>query len=66
MQNMQNAYVLRQLAAEREAQLRRATVLREPDHSRAGVRRRLGESLVRLGAWVGAEPSLRADRVGAR
>jgi len=62
---VQNIHLLRQLAMEREAQLRRRTVLIGRDRA-TSIRRRIGEGLVRLGAWVAAEPMLRPARAGAR
>ncbi len=62
---MQNTHVLRQLANEREAQLRRRTVLIGRERSTL-IRRRIGEELIRLGAWVAADPMLRSARAGAR
>ncbi len=62
---MQNTHVLRQLATEREAQLRRRTVLSGRERS-TFIRRRIGEELVRLGAWLAAEPTLRPAREGLR
>lgn len=62
---MQNIHLLRQLATEREAQLRRRTVLIGLDQA-AFIRRRIGEGLMRLGARVAAEPMLRPARAAAR
>ena len=62
---MQNINVLRQLAMERESQLRRRTVLIGRERS-SFIRRRIGEELVRLGAWIAAEPMPRPARAGAR
>lgn len=60
-----NVHVLRQFAMEREAQLRRTTIVEGPIRLWP-VRRWLGEELVRLGAWVAAEPMLRPAREGLR
>ena len=62
---MQSIQVLRQLATEREAQLRRRTVLIGRGRT-TFIRRRIGEELAHLGAWVAAEPALRPARDGAR
>jgi hypothetical protein len=61
---MDNIHLLRQLASEREAQLRRGTAVHRRVRSRS-IRRRIGEELVRLGAWVAAEP-MRTTETGAR
>jgi hypothetical protein len=67
VQNIQNIDVLRQLALERSAQLRRATVRVSRDRSQPELRRRLGDAFVRLGAWVAAEPpTYRPAGAGAR
>jgi hypothetical protein len=59
--SLQNVDVLRQLATEREAQLRRTSLQVGRDHSRP-VRRWVGRQLVRFGAWVAAEPTMRPAR----
>lgn len=63
--DVQNTHVLRELATEREAQLRRRTSLIGRERPTL-IRRRIGEGLVRFGAWVAAEPRLRQAREGAR
>ena len=62
MQSLQNVHVLRQMASEREAQLRRTSLPVARDRSRRPVRRWVGRQLVRLGAWVAAEPTMRPAR----
>ena len=57
MQSLQDIHVLNQFAAERAAQLRRMAL--RGDYPRRPLRRWLGEQLMRLGAWVAAEPTLR-------
>ena len=59
VQSMQNIKILSQLATDREAQLRRAGSVGGADRSSRHVRRWLGFQLVRLGAWVAAEPTMR-------
>jgi len=67
VQNLQNIDVLRQLASERGTQLRRATIRGSRDHAQLELRRRVGDALVRLGAWVAAEsPIYRPAGAGAR
>ena len=57
MQYQQDIRVLAQFAAERVTQLRR---LAGPmDRPGRPLRRWVGEQLVHLGVWVGAEPTLR-------
>lgn len=57
MQYQQDIHVLSQLAAERVTQLREMAGLGHlPPRP---LRRWIGQQLVRLGAWVAAEPTLR-------
>ena len=58
----QNIHVLRQLAREREALLRRTTLLVNDDHSRRTVRRWIGRQLVRFGSRLANEPTMRPAR----
>ena len=62
--HLQNVHMLRQLAREHEAELRqRPTEIIGGQSLR--LRRWLGLQVVRLGAWIGSEPSLRsAPRLG--
>ena len=60
----QNLHVLRQMAREREASLRRTTLLVGRDRSRRPVRRWLGRQLVRTGTWLASEQPMRP--AGAR
>ena len=57
MHSLQNVEVLRQMAAERQAQLREAgvRVAREGTHP---VRLWIGRRIVELGAWIAREPVL--------
>jgi len=59
VQSMQNITVLGRLVTDREAQLRRAGSLWRAHRSTHHVRRWFGFQLVRLGAWVAAEPTMR-------
>lgn len=59
---IQNVHVLRQMAREREALLRRTTLLVNDDHSRRTVRRWIGRQLVRLGSRLANEPTMRPAR----
>ncbi len=58
----QNIHVLRQMAREREALLRRTTLLVNDDHSRRTVRRWIGRQLVRFGTRLANEPTMRPAR----
>jgi hypothetical protein len=58
----QNVHVLRQMAREREAMLRRTTLLVNDDHSRRTVRRWIGRQLVRFGSRLANEPTMRPAR----
>ncbi len=58
----QNVHVLRQMAREREALLRRTTLLVSDDHSRRTVRRWIGRQLVRFGSRLANEPTMRPAR----
>ncbi len=58
----QNVHVLRQMAREREALLRRTTLLVNDDHSRRTVRRWIGRQLVRFGSRLANEPTMRPVR----
>ena len=55
---MQTTAVLRQLAMDREAMLRRTTLLVGRDRSRRTIRRWVGRRLVRAGVWLAADPAL--------
>ncbi|HEX7225134.1 MAG TPA: hypothetical protein VF367_06120 [Candidatus Limnocylindria bacterium] len=55
---MQTTAVLRQLAMDREAMLRRTTLLVGRERSSRTIRRWIGRRLVRAGVWLAAEPSL--------
>ena len=59
---IQNVHVMRQLAREREALLRRTTLLVNDDHSRRTVRRWIGRQLVRFGSRLANEPTMRPAR----
>jgi hypothetical protein len=59
VQSMQNIEILSRLATDRAAQLRSARSVRGANRSRHHVRRWFGFQLVRLGAWVAAEPAMR-------
>jgi hypothetical protein len=51
------------LIEEREARLRRTNLfVNEGKHARRAVRRWVGRRLVRLGAWVAADPTMRPAR----
>ena len=66
MQGLQNVQLLRQMAMEHEARLRRHPARVTGSHPMNLVRRWLGGRLVRLGAWVGTDPTMRpAPRIGA-
>ena len=54
---LQNVEVLRQMAAERQAQLRAATV-RVAAESAHPVRIWIGRRVVELGAWIAREPAV--------
>jgi hypothetical protein len=54
--SLQNVEVLRHMAAERQAQLRAATV-RVASATAPRVRQRIGRRIVKLGAWVAREPA---------
>jgi hypothetical protein len=47
------------LVDERQRRLRRTNLLVSEDTQRRTVRRWIGRGLVRLGAWIAAEPMLR-------
>ena len=55
---MQNVTVLRQLAMDREATLRRTTLLVGRERSERRMRRWLGRWLVRAGVRLAADPAL--------
>lgn len=61
---MQNIDALRFLASEREAELRRTSLLVESDEARRPVRRWIGRQLVRFGTRLANEPTMRP--AGAR
>jgi hypothetical protein len=50
------------LVDERQRRLRRTNLLVSEDTQRRTVRRWIGRGLVRLGAWIAAEPMLRPAR----
>jgi hypothetical protein len=52
MQTMESVEMTLQFAREREASLRRATLVAPANHSRRHVRRWLGRQLVRTGTWL--------------
>lgn len=54
---MQTTAVLRQMAMDREAMLRRTTLLVGRERSSRTIRRWIGRRLVRAGVWLAAEPS---------
>lgn len=64
MQSINDVHVLSRLAMDREAQLRRSTTHAAAHVSARISRQWLGRQLVRLGAWLAADPTLR--RIGAR
>lgn len=59
MQSQHDLHVLRQLTSEREAQLHYTIPAMSRPPAGRPVRRWLGGLIVRLGAWVAAEPTLR-------
>jgi hypothetical protein len=50
------------LVDERQRRLRRTNLLVSEDTKRRTVRRWIGRRLVRLGAWIAAEPMMRPAR----
>jgi hypothetical protein len=50
------------LVDERQRRLRRTNLLVSEDTQRRTVRRWIGRGLVRLGAWIAAEPMMRPAR----
>jgi len=58
--DQQDIQVLSQFAAERVTQLRRIASM--GDFPSQPLRRSIGEQLMRLGAWVAAEPTLRPSQ----
>jgi hypothetical protein len=55
--------VVLSLVEERQARLRRTSLLVSAPHpGRRPVRRWIGRQLVRLGAWVASEPTMRPAR----
>jgi hypothetical protein len=60
--SLQNVSVVRQVAQEREAALRRTNLLVRRERSRRPVRRWIGRQLVRTGAWLANDPSMRPVR----
>jgi hypothetical protein len=62
VQSVQNVHVLRQFAKEREAALRRTTLLVGDGHQRRPVRRWIGRQLVLIGAWLANDPTMRPVR----
>lgn len=57
--DMQNITVIRQIAREHEASLRRAAVTGVEGPRRSQVRRWLGRQLVRTGFWLAYEQPMR-------
>ena len=57
---LQNLKILRQLAEEHEAELRRRPMQVTGDQSVSLLRRWLGGQVVLLGAWIGSEPTMRS------
>jgi hypothetical protein len=55
---LQNLQMLRQLAKEHEADLRRRPIRVARDQSATLLRRWLGGQVVLLGAWIGSEPTM--------
>lgn len=53
----QNVTVLRQMAADRQAMLRRTTLLVGRERSQRRIRRWIGRLLVRAGARLAADPA---------
>ena len=62
MQSQNDIHVLLQLTMDREAQLRASSVLGGRIRTRRPLRRWAGRQLVRLGAWVAAEPAMQPAR----
>jgi hypothetical protein len=60
--SFQNVHVLRQMAKEREAELRRTTLLVGRERSGRPVRRWVGLQLVRTGVWLANDPTMRPAR----
>jgi hypothetical protein len=60
--SMLNVDVLRQMAQEREAALRRTNLLVGRRHSNRRVRRWVGRQLVRVGTRLANEPTMRPVR----
>lgn len=52
MQNLESVEMTLQFARDREASLRRATLVGSRSHSNRHVRRWLGRQLVRTGTWL--------------
>jgi hypothetical protein len=50
------------LVDERQRRLRRTNLLASEDTQRRTVRKWIGRGLVRLGAWIAAEPMMRPAR----
>ena len=59
---MQTTAVLRQMAMDREAMLRRTTLLVGRQRSDRPIRRWIGRRLVRAGVWLAAEPTMSPAR----
>ena len=62
MQSNLDVRVVLALIAEREGRLRRTSLLVNEQPPRHVVRRWIGRGLVRLGAWIAAEPAMRPAR----
>ena len=58
MQSNLDTRVVLSLIAEREARLRRTTLLVGRERSPRTIRRWIGRRLVRAGAWLAADPTL--------
>lgn len=62
MQSLQNVQVARLMAREREASLRRTSLLVRRGRSGRPLRRWLGRQLVRAGTWLANEQPMRPAR----
>lgn len=60
--SLQNVSVVRQVAQERQAELRRTSLLERDERRRRLVRRWVGRQLVRTGAWLANDPTMRPVR----
>ncbi len=62
VQTLQNVHVVRLMAREREASLRRTSLLVRRGRTDRPVRRWLGRQLVRTGTWLANEQPMRPAR----